>query len=124
MSISKPPGEMPPTGTIERIPAPPASENPTSAQLKGDIDSGRTGDKVGVFDPGLSPLGTDDEAAGTPNGPHRVRMARHFERVRRWAQGARPVPTSHNTPSFAGNLFIGLIVVIGVVLAVGIAAVS
>jgi len=34
-----------------------------------DIDSGRTRDKVGVLDPDLSSLGTDDEAAGRPPSP-------------------------------------------------------
>ncbi len=32
--------------------------------LKADIDSGATGDKIAAYDPGLSQLGTDDEAAG------------------------------------------------------------
>jgi hypothetical protein len=120
--MSFPPGEMPPTRTIKPIDAPPDSSQPTTAQLKGDIDSGRTGDKVGAYDPGLSPLGTDDEAAGMTPGPQRIRMARHFESVRRWAKGARPARTSHDTPSQAGYLFVGLTAVIGVVLAVGIAA--
>jgi hypothetical protein len=38
-------------------------------QLRGDIDSGRTGDKVRVSDPAAAPLGADDEAAGTPPAP-------------------------------------------------------
>ena len=48
----------------------------TTAQLKADIDSGRTGDKVAVGDPGLSPLGTDDEAAGSPASADRIHTAR------------------------------------------------
>ena len=51
----------------------------TTAQLKADIDSGRTGDKFAVGDPGLSPLGTDDEAAGTPESPERIHAARAQE---------------------------------------------
>ena len=51
----------------------------TVAQLKADIDAGRTGDKVDAGDPGLSPLGTDDEAAGQPASPERVAMARQQE---------------------------------------------
>ena len=40
----------------------------TTQQLKADINAGRTGDKTPEeFDLGLSTLGTDDEAAGTPN---------------------------------------------------------
>lgn len=46
---------------------------PTTQQLKGDIDAGRTGDKVQEgFDLGLATLGTDDEAAGTPATPREV----------------------------------------------------
>ena len=52
----------------------------TVAQLKADIDAGRTGDKVDAGDPGLSPLGTDDEAAGQPASPERVAMARQQEK--------------------------------------------
>jgi hypothetical protein len=33
-------------------------------QLRADIDSGRTGDKVAHPDPAAAPLGADDEAAG------------------------------------------------------------
>jgi GTPase len=36
----------------------------TTAQLRRDIESGGTGDKVPVLDPAASPLGTDAEAAG------------------------------------------------------------
>jgi len=35
-------------------PAPPDAPVPNMAMLKGDIDSGRTGDKVPVFDPGMA----------------------------------------------------------------------
>jgi len=53
----------------------------TTAQLKADIDSGKTAAKVNVSDPGLSPLGTDDEAGGRPNDPQVVEMARVQERA-------------------------------------------
>ena len=82
--------DLPPTQTIRPMDAPPDSSSPTTAQLKADIDSGRTGDKIAVFDPGLSPLGTDDEAAGTPAEPHRISLARGLEGVQRWAKGAGP----------------------------------
>ncbi len=39
---------------------------PTVEQLRNDIDRGRTGDKVEGVDPAAAPLGTDEEAAGTP----------------------------------------------------------
>lgn len=53
----------------------PLGSTPTAQELKGDIDSGRTGDKVASYDPGAAPLGTDDEAAGTPDTPDRVALA-------------------------------------------------
>ncbi len=54
---------------------------PTTQQLKTDIDSGKTGDKVVEgFDLGLSTLGTDDEAAGSPNTPEQVALARALEK--------------------------------------------
>lgn len=37
-----------------------------AAQLKREIESGAQRDKVSYPDPGASPLGTDDEAAGHP----------------------------------------------------------
>lgn len=36
------------------------------AQVRGDIDRGRTGDKVKGFDPAAAPLETDAEAGGQP----------------------------------------------------------
>jgi hypothetical protein len=51
-----------------------------AAQLKADIDAGRTGDKVGGFDPGAAPLGTDEEAGGAPPSPGEVALAREAER--------------------------------------------
>lgn len=50
--------------------APRRRANP--AQLKGDIDAGREGDKVGGFDPAASPLGTDEEASGVQPAPDLV----------------------------------------------------
>lgn len=45
-------------------------------QLRADIDSGRTGDKVAYPDPAAAPLGADDEAAGeTQQGAAMVRAA-------------------------------------------------
>ncbi|MGX9981585.1 succinate dehydrogenase, cytochrome b556 subunit [Methylobacterium fujisawaense] len=57
------------------VPASAADRTPLAQELKGDIDSGRTGDKTAFFDPAASPLGTDDEAAGTPDSPDRVATA-------------------------------------------------
>ena len=114
------PAGMPPTRTILRSNAPPLSDDPTTAQLKGDIDSGATGDKVGVFDPGLSPLGTDDEAAGTPAQPDATRLARHQERVLRWA-GRTLRGTSHTSRDPVLIAFVGAIVGMALVMLIGIA---
>jgi hypothetical protein len=54
----------------------------TSAQLKADIDSGRTGDKIGHPDPAASPLGTDDEAAGHAPSAEQIAHARAQENRR------------------------------------------
>jgi hypothetical protein len=51
-----------------------------AAQLKGDIDRGATGDKVGGFDPAAAPLGTDDEAGGVSPWPELVALDRIQER--------------------------------------------
>lgn len=52
----------------------------TSDQLKCDIDAGRTGDKVRASDPAAAPLGTDDEAGGTPIDPELIAKVRDAER--------------------------------------------
>lgn len=54
-------------------------QGPTTAQLKHDIDTGRTGEKIGHPDPAASPLGTDDEAAGHPPSPEAIAHARAQE---------------------------------------------
>ncbi|OHV81871.1 hypothetical protein [Ensifer sp. LCM 4579] len=36
------------------------------AQVRGDVQHGRTGDKTRGFDPSAAPLETDDEAGGVP----------------------------------------------------------
>jgi hypothetical protein len=42
----------------------PVAPNTSDAErLRHKIDTGKTGDKVGVPDPAASPLGTDDEAS-------------------------------------------------------------
>jgi hypothetical protein len=51
----------------------------TTEQLRHDIDQGRTGDKVRFPDPAAAPLGTDEEAAGTPIDPQVVAQTREVE---------------------------------------------
>src|SRR4051812_38695647 len=68
-----------------------ASKPSNTAQLRADIDSGRTGDKIGGFDPAAAPLGTDEEAAGTPLSAAEIEQARQLE--------ARPPTPNANAAS-------------------------
>ena len=115
--------DVPQTHTIKPMDPPPDSGNPTTAMLKGDIDSGRTGDKNPVFDPGLSPLGTDDEAAGRPPSAFRVALARQYENAGRWIKGSRQTSAAHNKHDGIPVVFIGFIVAVGVILATGISVI-
>lgn len=56
-----------------------AREQDTADRLRHDIDHGRSSDKVNFPDPAAAPLGTDDEAAGTPPSQEQLRMARAAE---------------------------------------------
>ncbi len=112
--------DIPPTHTIKPMDPPPPSGHPTVAMLQGDIDSGRTGDKNPMFDPSGAPLGTDDEAAGTPPTFFRVAMARYHETVERWAGGNWKPDSVHHKWDAVLVGFIGFIVAVGVVLIVGI----
>jgi hypothetical protein len=58
----------------------PERRGATVAQLKDDIDRGRTGDKVGGLDPGAAPLGTDEEAGGERITPELCAYERTLER--------------------------------------------
>lgn len=100
--------ETPPP-PADRVPeAPPASGRPTTAQLKAEIDAGRTGDKVPAQDPGLSPLGTDDEAAGMPSDASRVALARE-EETRPRRQRAASMQTGHGANRWVMPAYYGVI---------------
>lgn len=51
----------------------------TTDRLRKDIDRGVSGDKIPFPDPAAAPLGTDDEAAGTPPSREAVGIARAHE---------------------------------------------
>ena len=51
----------------------------TTEQLRHDIEQGRTGDKVRFPDPAAAPLGTDEEAAGTPINPEVIARTHEAE---------------------------------------------
>src|ERR687898_240416 len=111
--------DIPPARSAEPMASPPDAADPTTAMLKADIDSGRTGDKNPVYDPGLSQLGTDDEAAGRPPSAFRVALARQYENAGRWMKGSRQTAAAHNRHDGIPVVFIGFIVAVGVILATG-----
>ena len=65
----------------------------TTAKLKHDIDRGRAGDKVAVIDPAAVPLGTGDEAAGTPPTPRVVEQAHQDESAQRLCRRSGMIAT-------------------------------
>ena len=114
-SENSPHSDIPPTHTIKPMDEPPLARGSTTAQLKGDINSGRTGDKNEVFDPGLSPLGTDEEAGGSPLRPEQVDLARHQESSARWQNGndKESYAHGHSRKALIGYVgFIGLVLVL------------
>jgi hypothetical protein len=82
----------------------------TISQLRDDIDAGRTGDKVDWPDPAAAPLGTDEEAAGTPPDPWAVETARR-------AEISRPCKSIAHRGVGAGWLLIAFAVALGIGLA-------
>ncbi|WP_264050794.1 hypothetical protein [Methylobacterium flocculans] len=109
--------ETPPAPANLAVKPPPDSDKPTTAMLKADIDSGRTGDKISHYDTGLSQLGTDDEAAGNAPSHERIALARKTEaappKVREAAK-----PEGHNR--WIMPLFIGLAAMVPVVVGVSL----
>ncbi len=77
-----------------------AEEKPTAAQVRGDIDKGRTGDKTPGFDPAAAPMETDAEAGGTPLTPEEAAQAREAER--RGVAGRRNAASPENAPDGGG----------------------
>lgn len=89
----------------------------TTDRLRTDIDRGRTGDKVAFSDPATAPLGTDDEAAGTPPSKEAIAHAARQE-------GATTPPRQPGRPDRAGQgwitwLFIACIVALGFLVVAG-----
>jgi hypothetical protein len=77
----------------------------TAAALRQALAHGQGGDKVNFSDPAAAPLGTDDEAAGTPPTQEQIRMAAAAE-----LGPLRPkaAPQSRRTPADrAGHRFPG-----------------
>jgi hypothetical protein len=77
---------------------------PTASRLRHDIDRGRGGDKVDAIDPAAAPLGTDEEAAGTPVPPEAVAKA--------YAQEIASTPASKDGGDHAVLIYVSVIVAI------------
>ncbi|NKX29527.1 hypothetical protein HGE68_06500 [Rhodobacteraceae bacterium R_SAG6] len=63
-----------------------------ATRLRDRIDRGAGGDKVAFKDPAAAPLGTDDEAAGTPPSRAQVAQAMQQEATRASKAGRKPGP--------------------------------
>lgn len=74
-----------------------ANKKPTAAQLRGDIDAGKSGDKTPSFDPAAAPMETDAEAGGAAPTPDEIAQARSHER--RGVKGRRNAAVPEKTPS-------------------------
>lgn len=93
--------------------------NPTMSRLRHDIDSGKTGDKIPVEDPAAAPLGTDEEAAGTPVPPEAVAQAHKYETSGPKSTGlGQPAPAgvAMRALAFAGAAVVAAVVLIGAAL--------
>ncbi len=94
-----------------------------SAQLRNDIDQGRTGDKVRGFDPAAAPLGTDDEAGGAPPSAAAIAQARVAERRKPRghnpnAANPRQTPDGHAEQKRKRAPFVAALLVVLVLLAI------
>lgn len=75
--------------------------------MRDTIDRGGAGDKVAFSDPAAAPLGTDDEAAGTPPTLEQVRMAERQEGARAKEAEHKQTPAERN-----GGISVGMAVVL------------
>lgn len=73
----------------------------TVEQLRKKVDLGGTGDKVSFPDPAAAPLGTDEEAAGTPPSTAAVDLAKLEERN---PEGTSPGATDETSRDYSGDL--------------------
>lgn len=114
--------DVPPHLSAQRAdpPAPVDAPKPNTAMLKGDIDSGRSGDKVEVFDPGMAMLGTCEEAGGNALSPKDIARARFAEIKERWRLSPRKPGYAHNRVDPTLALYLGFIGVAGIGLSAAI----
>lgn len=70
----------------------------TSAELKHEIDSGRTGERSAGFDPAAAPIGTDAEAGGERTSPAALAEDRSYEPAATRHGGRRNAVTPELAP--------------------------
>jgi len=92
---------------------------PTTQNLKSTIDGAGIDKNVEGFDLGLSTLGTDDEAAGTPNTPQQVATAIKLETAR----PKQPMEQSAHLPTLGYPAVWSIIVAFAFVIVVLVLAV-
>lgn len=66
---------------------PPLRDGSNVERLRHAIDTGKTRDKTSIPDPAAAPLGTDEEAGGTPSTPEQVAAAAQHEMAQRVLRG-------------------------------------
>jgi hypothetical protein len=104
--------------------------DPTGAQVRGQVQSGKTGDVRPGFDPAAAPMETDAEAGGEPTTPEQARIAlddhRHLKPdMQRNFDVAMREPVSAKTTSQTGRLLpVKIIVPVLIAAAVGMAVLS
>lgn len=91
-----------------------------AARLRDRIDRGAAGDKVAFKDPAAAPLGTDDEAAGTPPSATQVSMAMQQEADRSEIADRKPGPEDmqgHGSRPRASWVLFGLLALAALMIA-------
>ena len=101
---------MPP----EPMPPDPKDRSANPDRLRQRIDNGRGEDKIDYPDPAAAPLGTDDEAAGTPITREQMDMALRAES--RSSGGPSPLQSGRQENPVSNARFVLLLVLGGTVL--------
>lgn len=91
------PNDKPSRKPMDNPNAAPGDKTATAAPLRGDLDAGHGRDKVTYPDPAAAPLGTDDEAAGTPITEEQMQIARAQEDRRDQVPETDPARTAGAT---------------------------
>ncbi len=91
----------------------------TTDRLRAEIDASKDGEVDHSAPPAAAPLGTDDEAAGTPNSDAQVAQAQAAESKAEAKAADRPAAgTQADTTASNRNIVIGVSVAVALVLTV------